>query len=90
MRRRKQNHPTEDCPHCGEAVRSDASFCPHCGSDASTGWGDAEDLAYKSVDIPDMFGYEDLSEDKSRSWKALLFGIGLILALLAMIRFLFY
>lgn len=29
--------------------------CPECGSDDSTGWRDAEDLDYMSVEIPDSW-----------------------------------
>lgn len=89
MRRRKHSSPTEECPHCGGVVRRNAAFCLHCGSDAATGWADAEDIAYQSVEIPDFLGNEEEPARSRISWKAVLFGIGLTLVFLALMRFLF-
>lgn len=44
---------TEECVHCGHVFRAGRPACPECGSDASTGWRDAEDIDYLSVELPD-------------------------------------
>ncbi len=88
MRRRKHSSPTEACPHCGGIVRRGADFCPHCGSDSATGWADAEEIDYQSVEIPDFLDDEEAPAGSRISWKAVLFGLGLILVLLALMRFL--
>lgn len=43
----------EECPHCGETFPAGRLACPACGSDARTGWKDAEEIDYASVDLPE-------------------------------------
>ena len=89
QRRKKQRHPREECPHCGETFRAGAAACPHCGSDAETGWADPEEIAYQSVEIPDYFTDELLppAQHDVRAW---LWVIGTLLAALAVATWLFY
>lgn len=54
-----------ECPHCGAVFRRGRLACPECGSDAETGWRDAEDIDYLSVELP-----SDSPVDASRSpWR---------------------
>jgi len=55
---------TFECPNCGAAVPVGRKGCRECGSDASTGWQDADEIDYKSIDIPDGYGPEDELEAK--------------------------
>ncbi len=55
MKQRKRKRPPEECPHCGAQFRAGRLACPECGSDAKTGWRDAEDIEYQSVEIPDTY-----------------------------------
>lgn len=48
-----------DCPNCGEPVRVGAAVCRECGSDPRTGWQDAEEIDYQSIEVPDGWGPED-------------------------------
>ena len=84
MRRgKKQQHPREECPHCGETFRAGAPACPHCGSDADTGWADPEEIAYQSVEIPDYLTADPPASPRStmRVW---LWVVGVVLAALAL------
>ncbi len=45
------------CPHCGNDIRSDATFCRHCGSSEADGWSDEGD------ESEDDFDYEQYVED---------------------------
>jgi hypothetical protein len=58
MKRRRRSAALETCPHCGAAFKAGRPACPECGSDAQTGWRDAEEIDYQSVEIPDT--YEEL------------------------------
>lgn len=53
MARRKAEPRHEECPHCGALFRAGRPACPECGSDAETGWREADDIDYLSVEIPD-------------------------------------
>jgi hypothetical protein len=44
---------TEECPNCGAIFRRGRLACPECGSDAQTGWQDAEEIDYQSIELPD-------------------------------------
>lgn len=78
----RRDRPTEPCPHCGEPVRVGAPVCRHCGSDAETGWADPEEIAYQSVDIPDVYGEEEPAPRRGRRLLAIVLTILLILAIL--------
>lgn len=86
MARRRQRPRREECPHCGETFRAGRAACPHCGSDAETGWADAEEIEYQSVEIPDF--YEEPSAPWRRPWMSILIVLGTALALLAALRLL--
>ena len=73
-----------ECPNCGAMFRSGRLACPECGSDAETGWRDAQDLDYLSVDIPDS--YEELIAGSTRPRRKV-FTIAAVLALIAMLCF---
>jgi len=45
----------ETCPNCGSQFKAGRLACPECGSDASTGWREASEIDYLSVDIPDSY-----------------------------------
>ena len=55
MARRRRTHLLSTCPNCGAQFRAGRLACPECGSDANTGWRDAEDIDYQSVEIPDTY-----------------------------------
>jgi len=63
--KRRRIRALETCPHCGAAFRAGRPACPECGSDARTGWRDAEEIEYQSVEIPDT--YEELLASGGRS-----------------------
>lgn len=42
-----------DCPQCGAFVRAGRASCPECGSDERTGWQDAEEVDYQSLELPE-------------------------------------
>ena len=88
-RRRKQRRLQEECPHCGESFRAGAAACPHCGSDAETGWADPEEIAYQSVEIPEYLVEESLPSTRP-DWRAWLWVIGTLLAVLAVLRWVFF
>lgn len=50
---------TFECPHCGAEVAAKAKVCRECGSDAGTGWLAADEVDYRSLDIPDGYGPDD-------------------------------
>ncbi|MCA8952119.1 MAG: hypothetical protein KDE27_21595 [Planctomycetes bacterium] len=52
------------CPHCDAEVPIGAKVCRECGSDAETGWQDEEEIAYRSLDIPDGWGPEQESGER--------------------------
>ncbi len=52
--------------------------CPECGSDASTGWRDAEEIDYQSVEIPDAWPGDENSR-RAPQW----FLIAAVLAIVA-------
>ena len=74
MRRRRRTRALDTCPHCGASFRKGRPACPECGSDAATGWRDAEEIDYRSVEIPDT--YEELVGDtrpsRSSFWTLLI------------------
>lgn len=43
----------DECPHCGARFKRGRLACPECGSDAETGWASAEEIDYRSIDLPD-------------------------------------
>lgn len=45
-----------DCPQCGALVRAGRAACPECGSDERTGWQEAEEIDYQSLELPDEAG----------------------------------
>lgn len=61
----RQAHATQICPHCGACFKKGKLACPECGSDENTGWLDSEEIAYRSVDLPDAYGSE---EDGPKDW----------------------
>jgi len=86
MARRRQRSREEECPHCGETFRAGKAACPHCGSDADTGWADADEIEYQSVEIPDF--YEDPAATPPWRWVSIVLIVGTVLALLAVLRML--
>ncbi len=85
MRRRdrsRRDTPTEPCPHCGEPVRVGAVVCRHCGSDAQTGWADPDEIAYQSVDIPDVYGDDEPDPPRGRRVLAIILVVLLVLAII--------
>ncbi|MEM7205229.1 MAG: hypothetical protein AAF628_33550 [Planctomycetota bacterium] len=82
--------PSGECPNCGAAVRRGRLACPECGSDAETGWREAEDIDYLSVDLPDAWGEpeESRSQSGTAGWRRLVAFV-LLLALAAAIPLLF-
>lgn len=42
-----------DCPQCGAFVRRGRASCPECGSDERTGWQEADEIDYQSLELPD-------------------------------------
>lgn len=42
--------------------------CPECGSDERTGWQDAEEIDYQSVEIPDYCPDFDTVERRAPTW----------------------
>jgi hypothetical protein len=66
--------------------RAGKAACPHCGSDAETGWADADEIEYQSVEIPDF--YEDPATARLGGWKSILILVGAVLAGLALLRLL--
>ena len=75
----------DECPECGAEFRWGRLACPECGSDAETGWKDAAEIEYQSVEIPET--YEELvaGGGKPRSSRAVLYLVAAILALIAML-----
>ncbi|MBK8975947.1 MAG: hypothetical protein IPM29_08470 [Planctomycetes bacterium] len=72
---------TFECPQCGAEVPEGRLACPECGSDDRTGWQDADELDYASVEIPDF--YEDPASARGRGPSRLV--VAALLALLAML-----
>ena len=52
---RTQQPRSAECPQCGATFRAGRLACPECGSDAETGWKDAEDIDYESIDLPERY-----------------------------------
>ena len=77
------------CPNCGTDVDAGAMACPECGSDESTGW--SENSLYDGLDLPDEAFEDDHSNSirKMRRKNVLLMGIGVILLLIFILRFVF-
>ncbi|MBX3464087.1 MAG: hypothetical protein KF830_13015 [Planctomycetes bacterium] len=60
MRRRPESRRERfACPHCGAEVAAGRAVCRECGSDAATGWLAAQEVDYRSVEIPDGYGPGD-------------------------------
>lgn len=57
----------DDCPNCGARFRRGRLACPECGSDATTGWQEAEEIDYQSIEIPEAWG-EETAPAKRRTW----------------------
>ncbi len=57
----KKQRERFECPNCGAMFRAGRLACPECGSDAETGWKDAEEIDYMSVEIPDTWEEEPAS-----------------------------
>ena len=78
---------TDYCPNCGAEFRAGKLACPECGSDAQTGWKDAEEIEYQSVEIPDYLGdeFDEKPRGMGRPWTL----VGLVLAILGMALFVF-
>lgn len=87
MARRRQ---IEHCPECGTEFRRGRLACPECGSDARTGWKTEEEIQYQSVQIPDT--YEELmgDTDPERSVRSIVFLVAALLALVAMLLWIFW
>lgn len=79
---------TQICPHCGASFQKGKLACPECGSDESTGWQDPEEIAYRSVDIPDVFGQEETAFKDWIPRKAFV-AIALLLVLVMLLFLLF-
>ncbi len=76
----KRQRELVECPHCGAQFPAGRLACPECGSDAETGWKDAEEIDYQSIELPDD---EAPREPRSRvGW-----WIAFALALLGMLAF---
>ena len=66
-----------ECPHCGAPVPAQRICCASCGSDLETGWKDAGEIDYRSIELPeDHLPIESTSE----SSKARMRSIGILLA----------
>jgi uncharacterized membrane protein YvbJ len=48
---RRGRPATETCPQCGAEFKAGRLACPECGSDSNTGWKDAEEIDYQSLDL---------------------------------------
>ena len=73
----------KQCQHCGALFKAGRLACPECGSDARTGWRDAEDIDYLSVDIPDT--YEEFTGKRPATrplWTALIVILALLTGIL--------
>ena len=57
----------EECPNCGARFRRGRAACPECGSDAETGWQDAEEIDYQSIEIPEAWDAEPAAP-RRRHW----------------------
>ena len=66
-----------ECPHCGALVPSRRICCASCGSDLETGWKDAQEIDYSSVDLPDE---ELASEADPEIHQAKIRSVGILLA----------
>lgn len=74
---------TFECPNCGAPVPVGRKGCRECGSDAQTGWQDAEEIDYQSIEIPDGYGPADeLSSETPREQRTKIVA-GLLVALIA-------
>ena len=73
-KKRKPKRELYACPNCGADVPVGAAACKECGSDATTGWRDAEDIEYASVDLPDGYrdgdggGGDDVPPARTKTW----------------------
>lgn len=65
----KKPQKTFECPNCGAEVAANARACRECGSDASTGWKDADEIDYQSVEIPDGYGGEFDAKPPRAAWR---------------------
>ena len=75
------------CPNCGAEVDENAAACSECGSDERTGW--SEDTLYDGLDLPDE-AFDESHRDsigKQSRKDVLLWGIGLVLLLIFVLRF---
>ncbi len=72
-----------ECPNCGAEVDATARACRECGSDANTGWKDAEEIDYQSVEIPDGYGGEHDANAPRAAWRR--WGAGIVLVLCALL-----
>ena len=74
----KRRRELVECPNCGEEFPAGRLACPECGSDAETGWKDAEEIDYQSIELPD-----DREPAPARSRVG--WWVALVLALIGMI-----
>lgn len=76
--------PLEECPNCGATFRRGRLACPECGSDAETGWQAADEIDYRSIEIPGGYGDEAPAAGAGarRVW-----WIAAVLALIGMLAF---
>ena len=52
------------CPHCGDDIKSDATFCRHCGSSDSDGWKEDDDYGPDDDDAEyEQFVRENFPDD---------------------------
>lgn len=58
----------DECVNCGARFRRGRLACPECGSDAATGWQDAEEIDYQSIEIPDAWHEEAAHAPRRRTW----------------------
>jgi len=72
-----------ECPNCGATFPAGRLACPECGSDAETGWKDAEEVEYASVEIPDFYA----EPEPRRRRLPLFYLVGALLALAGMAVF---
>lgn len=82
---RRDRPATETCPQCGAEFKAGRLACQECGSDSNTGWKDAEEIDYQSLELPSAEDVEvdprtGLGRRRSPRWI-------LIAALLALIGF---
>lgn len=69
MARQRRTQPLETCPNCGTRFKADRLACPECGSDANTGWRDADEIDYQSVEIPDTYEeWANAGQDRRPLW----------------------